>query len=49
MRPLIPARGLDAASMVRFGVRWSEMIAALLPVLAGEIDRGDYGDMMTTV
>lgn len=43
------ARGLGAASMVRFGVKWFEMIGALLPVFAGEIDRGDYGDPASSV
>ncbi|MFD5985183.1 NAD(P)-dependent oxidoreductase [Streptomyces cyaneofuscatus] len=43
------ARGLDAASMVRFGAKWFEMIGALLPVFAGEIDRGDYGDAASSV
>ncbi|XMN07225.1 NAD(P)-dependent oxidoreductase [Streptomyces griseobrunneus] len=43
------ARGLDAASMVRFGVKWFEMINALLPVFAGEIDRGDYSDGASSV
>jgi len=35
--------------MVRFGVKWFEMINALLPVLAGEIDRGDYSDAASSV
>ncbi|MFF9017984.1 NAD(P)-dependent oxidoreductase [Streptomyces sp. NPDC014870] len=36
------ARGLDASSMVRFSVKWFEMINSVLPVFAEEIDRRDY-------
>ncbi|MEU7282087.1 NAD(P)-binding domain-containing protein [Streptomyces sp. NPDC045431] len=38
----LQARGLTAASMVRFSVKWFEMINSVLPVFAEEIDRGDY-------
>jgi 3-hydroxyisobutyrate dehydrogenase-like beta-hydroxyacid dehydrogenase len=38
----IQARGLEAASMVRFSVKWFEMINSVLPILAQEIDSGDY-------
>ncbi|MFE5486918.1 NAD(P)-dependent oxidoreductase [Streptomyces sp. NPDC056527] len=43
------ARGLDAASMVRFSVKWFEMINSVLPVFAEEIDSGDYGDPASSV
>ncbi|MFD9033695.1 NAD(P)-dependent oxidoreductase [Streptomyces sp. NPDC059567] len=43
------ARGLDAASMVRFSVKWFEMINSLLPVFAEEIDSGDYGEPASSV
>ncbi|AZQ39934.1 NAD(P)-dependent oxidoreductase [Streptomyces cyaneochromogenes] len=36
------ARGLEVASMVRFSIKWFEMINSVLPVFAEEIDRGDY-------
>ncbi|MGW2205996.1 MULTISPECIES: NAD(P)-dependent oxidoreductase [unclassified Streptomyces] len=37
------ARGLEVSSMVRFSVKWFEMINSVLPLFADEIDRGDYG------
>lgn len=43
------ARGLDAASMVRFSVKWFEMINSVLPGFAEEIDSGDYGDPASSV
>ncbi|GAA3387870.1 NAD(P)-dependent oxidoreductase [Streptomyces roseoviridis] len=43
------ARGLEAASMVRFTAKWFEMISSVLPVFAAEIDRGDYGDGASSV
>lgn len=45
----IQARGLTAASMVRFSIKWFEMINSVLPVLAGEIDRGDYTEPASSV
>ncbi|QFU90247.1 NAD(P)-dependent oxidoreductase [Amycolatopsis sp. YIM 10] len=39
---LITARGLPAASLVRYEVKWLEMIASVLPSLAEHIDTGDY-------
>ncbi|MFE6776518.1 NAD(P)-dependent oxidoreductase [Streptomyces sp. NPDC057702] len=38
----LQSRGLSAASMVRFTVKWLEMVNSVLPGLADEIDRGDY-------
>ncbi|MGW1014314.1 NAD(P)-dependent oxidoreductase [Streptomyces termitum] len=45
----LQARGLTAASMVRFSVKWFGMIASVLPALAEEIDSGDYGEPLSTV
>ncbi|MER7519506.1 NAD(P)-binding domain-containing protein [Streptomyces sp. NPDC126499] len=45
----VRARGLEAATMVRFTARWFEMINSVLPVLASEIDRGDYSDGASSV
>jgi 3-hydroxyisobutyrate dehydrogenase-like beta-hydroxyacid dehydrogenase len=38
----LQARGLKADTMVRFSVKWFEMINSVLPVFAQEIDAGDY-------
>ncbi|MEU2571850.1 NAD(P)-dependent oxidoreductase [Streptomyces anulatus] len=43
------ARGLEAASMVRFSEQWLQMIASVLPVLAREIDSGDYSEPLSSV
>ncbi|MGW6567269.1 NAD(P)-dependent oxidoreductase [Streptomyces sp. NPDC054975] len=43
------ARGLDAASMVRFSAKWFEMISSVLPVFADEIDRRDYSAPASSV
>ncbi|WP_419994034.1 NAD(P)-dependent oxidoreductase [Streptomyces boninensis] len=45
----LQARGLEAASLVRFTVKWFEMINSILPLLAAEIDSGDYGKPLSTV
>ncbi len=45
----LQARGLEAASMVRFSVKWFEMISSILPVFAQEIDSGDYSDPASSV
>src|SRR5690606_27986766 len=45
----LQARGLEAASMVRFSVKWFQMIESVLPVLAEEIDEGDYGSPLSSV
>ncbi|MFE0176203.1 NAD(P)-dependent oxidoreductase [Streptomyces sp. NPDC059002] len=39
---LVQARGLPVSSMVRYEVKWLEMIGSILPTLAAEIDSGDY-------
>ncbi|MFI2211411.1 NAD(P)-dependent oxidoreductase [Streptomyces sp. NPDC020141] len=46
---MVTARGLEAGSMVRFSVKWLEMIGSILPVLAREIDTGEYGDAASSV
>ncbi|ELS50274.1 NAD(P)-dependent oxidoreductase [Streptomyces viridochromogenes] len=43
------ARGLTAASMVRFSIKWFEMINSVLPVFAEEIDSGDYSKPASSV
>ncbi|MFH8379000.1 NAD(P)-dependent oxidoreductase [Streptomyces cyaneofuscatus] len=45
----LQARGLEAESMVRFTVKWFEMINSILPVLAQEIDSGDYSRPLSSV
>jgi 3-hydroxyisobutyrate dehydrogenase-like beta-hydroxyacid dehydrogenase len=45
----LQARGLEAASMVRFSVKWFEMINSVLPVFAEEIDRCDYSKPASSV
>ncbi|WP_052851461.1 NAD(P)-dependent oxidoreductase [Streptomyces avicenniae] len=45
----VQARGLEAASMVRYAEKWLDMIKALLPVFAREIDSGDYTDAASSV
>ncbi|WP_141315054.1 NAD(P)-dependent oxidoreductase [Streptomyces spinoverrucosus] len=45
----LQARGLTAASMVRFSVKWFEMINSVLPLFADEIDRGDYSKPASSV
>ncbi|MEU7896037.1 NAD(P)-binding domain-containing protein [Nonomuraea sp. NPDC049152] len=45
----VQARGLEAASMVRFAGKWLDMIKSLLPVYAKEIDSGDYTDAASSV
>ncbi len=45
----LQARGLEAASMVRFSVKWFEMINSVLPVFAEEIDAGDYSKPASSV
>lgn len=45
----LQARGLEASSMVRFSVKWFEMINSVLPVFAEEIDAGDYSKPASSV
>nr|WP_042192116.1 NAD(P)-binding domain-containing protein [Kibdelosporangium sp. MJ126-NF4]CEL20499.1 3-hydroxyisobutyrate dehydrogenase [Kibdelosporangium sp. MJ126-NF4]CTQ97723.1 3-hydroxyisobutyrate dehydrogenase (EC 1.1.1.31) [Kibdelosporangium sp. MJ126-NF4] len=46
---VVTARGLPASSMVRFTVKWLEMIASVLPGLAEEIDSKHYGDPASAI
>ncbi|MFI6866990.1 NAD(P)-dependent oxidoreductase [Nocardia sp. NPDC050406] len=46
---LLDARGLKAATMVPYAVKWFQMIESLLPVLAGEIDDRDYTRLGSSV
>ncbi|NGO12062.1 NAD(P)-dependent oxidoreductase [Streptomyces sp. HC44] len=45
----VQARGLDASTLVRFTIKWFEMINSVLPALAQEIDSGDYSKPASTV
>ena len=45
----LQARGQTAESMVRFTVKWLEMINSVLPTFADEIDRGDYSKPASSV
>ncbi|MDX3522478.1 NAD(P)-dependent oxidoreductase [Streptomyces scabiei] len=45
----VQARGLEVASMVRFSIKWFEMINSVLPVFAEEIDRGAYSKPASSV
>lgn len=46
---IVQARGLEASTLVRFTVKWFDMINSVLPVFAKEIDSGDYTEPMSTV
>ncbi|MFC7621865.1 NAD(P)-dependent oxidoreductase [Microlunatus sp. GCM10028923] len=41
---LVTARGLPAASLIPYTVKWLEMIGQVLPSLAEHIDTGDYSN-----
>jgi 3-hydroxyisobutyrate dehydrogenase-like beta-hydroxyacid dehydrogenase len=45
----VTARGLEAASLVRFTEKWLEMIASTLPTVAAEVDSGDYTRLPSSV
>lgn len=45
----LQARGLTAASMVRYSIKWFEMVNSVLPVFADEIDSGDYSEPASSV
>ncbi|MHA6631220.1 NAD(P)-dependent oxidoreductase [Pseudonocardia sichuanensis] len=45
----VQSRGLPAATLVPYAVKWLEMIASVLPVFAREIDSGDYAEPMSSV
>lgn len=46
---VLQARGLQVSSMLQFSIKWLEMITSLLPILAEEIDSGDYTKPVSTV
>ncbi|MFD3461882.1 NAD(P)-dependent oxidoreductase [Nocardia fluminea] len=46
---ILASRGLPAATMVPYSVKWLQMIESLLPVLAGEIDDRDYTRLGSSV
>jgi 3-hydroxyisobutyrate dehydrogenase-like beta-hydroxyacid dehydrogenase len=46
---VLQSRGLPVSGMVRFAEKWLDMIKSLLPLYAGEIDRGDYADAASSV
>ncbi|GAA3043133.1 NAD(P)-dependent oxidoreductase [Pseudonocardia yunnanensis] len=45
----VQSRGLQAATLIPYTVKWLEMIASVLPVFAREIDSGDYTEPMSSV
>jgi 3-hydroxyisobutyrate dehydrogenase-like beta-hydroxyacid dehydrogenase len=45
----VQARGLAASTLVRFTVKWFEMINSVLPTFAAEIDSGDYSKPASSV
>ncbi|GAB3766690.1 NAD(P)-dependent oxidoreductase [Microlunatus parietis] len=45
----LQARGLEAASMVRFSIKWFEMINSVLPTFAAEIDNHRYDNPASSV
>ncbi|MFD0000698.1 NAD(P)-dependent oxidoreductase [Nocardia sp. NPDC127526] len=46
---MITARGIKAADMVPYSVKWLQMIESILPVLADEIDNADYTRLGSSV
>ncbi|MFE9243788.1 NAD(P)-dependent oxidoreductase [Nocardiopsis sp. NPDC006938] len=46
---MVRERGLEAESLVRYSAKWLEMIIAILPGFAQEIDSGDYSRPISTV
>ncbi|SHG24395.1 NAD(P)-dependent oxidoreductase [Streptoalloteichus hindustanus] len=46
---LVTRRGLPATSLVRYTAKWLEMIISVLPVIAEEIDTGDYTRLPSSV
>ncbi|MFI0421616.1 hypothetical protein [Spongiactinospora sp. 9N601] len=39
---MVGSRGLPATGMVRYSVKWLRMIERILPLMARQIDSGDY-------
>ncbi|GAA2450944.1 NAD(P)-dependent oxidoreductase [Actinomadura vinacea] len=46
---LVTARGREAGTLVPYSVKWLEMICSILPVLAKEIDSGDYTEPASSI
>ncbi|MGP4114832.1 NAD(P)-dependent oxidoreductase [Streptomyces sp. 4N509B] len=46
---LVTARGLKARTLVPYTIKWLEMIAEQLPLMADEIDSGDYTRPLASV
>ncbi|MEV0292807.1 NAD(P)-binding domain-containing protein [Nocardia sp. NPDC050710] len=46
---MLGARGLPARSMVPYATKWLHMIAAILPIMAEEIDTADYTKLGSSV
>ncbi|MFI9407578.1 NAD(P)-dependent oxidoreductase [Nocardia sp. NPDC052316] len=46
---VLTARGMTAGSMVPYATKWLQMIESLLPILADEIDTGDYTKLGSSV
>ncbi|WP_157555377.1 NAD(P)-dependent oxidoreductase [Nocardia crassostreae] len=46
---MLTARGIKAAEMVPYSVKWLQMIESLLPLLAEEIDTADYTRLGSSV
>lgn len=46
---LVQARGLEASTLVPYATKWFEMIISTLPMLAKEIDSGDYSNPSASV
>ncbi|MEV6323642.1 NAD(P)-binding domain-containing protein [Nocardia sp. NPDC051787] len=46
---ILAARGLAARTMVPYSAKWLQMIESLLPVMAEEIDAGDYTHLGSSI
>ncbi|GAA5083096.1 NAD(P)-dependent oxidoreductase [Nocardia iowensis] len=46
---VLTARGLTAQTMVPYATKWLQMIESLLPIMADEIDTGDYTKLGSSV
>ncbi|MEV0381349.1 NAD(P)-binding domain-containing protein [Nonomuraea sp. NPDC050643] len=46
---MVMGRGLEAGTLVPYSVKWMEMIISILPVLAKEIDGGDYAEPASSI
>ncbi|ONK09792.1 NAD(P)-binding domain-containing protein [Streptomyces sp. MP131-18] len=46
---MLKKRGLEVSSMVPYSIKWLEMINSILPVLAEQIDSGDYSQAFSSI